>query len=598
MRITQKLSLALLSTTLFSAAIPAAHAGVSIEYCRQTLDECEGRLSRIQCDIATARSAVDQALANQSTAASNIAAAQNQIDISSRCIANAQTKGQVLNQTLPLLQDRAASAKADYDTTKSRADAAAQQIIEYQTAARTTFESSPAFTQVTADLAQAKQQYDARVAATLDKIRSTDAYADLAKRVDELEDRVKAERNRSPVDQPALEQASRQSMDALNALNRFKADSINNDPDVRAAQAQVNAIEQARQDLITRFNRDMSSDQNLKNLIAASQAAQRDVQAAASTANATAADVSARQQDLVNLQNTINTESTRLAQAQNDRSTWQAALNSYAIDAANAQNDLQALCSREYALRHERDCDSENLRIDLVRVDDDRRQDWNRDHDRDEDRDHDRDRDQDSDHSQYRGYLHDRQPAYRYTRDWGRDRHAVPLDGTPHRANPLTAAEGESPTEASIRRSRDLQEQAQLAVLPPQQRQSADRSLTEERRQRELERQRTQREASVIAEPAKKTSKKEAQKAPSDREAVQRRQLDEARQREQREQHDQQDRQQKASSSRARDDHQSRSSSPPPKSDPPQKKEDKPSRPSDDSNNNRGRDASRSSRPR
>src|SRR4051794_39074387 len=92
------LSLAI-TLTLFPNITSFSRSGVahgdvvvslSLDDCRRSLDDCEGRLSRICGEVAAARAALDQALANQSAAASSLANIQAQIQTSARCMADAQ----------------------------------------------------------------------------------------------------------------------------------------------------------------------------------------------------------------------------------------------------------------------------------------------------------------------------------------------------------------------------------------------------------------------------------------------------------------------------------------------------------------------------
>ncbi|HEX8525208.1 MAG TPA: hypothetical protein VF669_23355 [Tepidisphaeraceae bacterium] len=501
---------------------------VSVDEYRRTLDDCDGRLSRLGCDIAAARAALDQAVANQQAAASNAAAAGAQAQISSRCIAQLQGKLDLLNQSIPILRQRAADARAAYDQAGAASQAASDEVLKYQTAARSTFESSPAFMRVTTDLASAKAGYDQEVRWTLDALRSTETYAELFEQMEEREDAVNLERSRTPVDQPALEAASMRWMDAVNALNRYKADAIAADPDVRGAQAQVNAIDQARQELVNRFNADVSSDPALKNLIAASQSAQQNVQLAAKTANSAAADLAAREQDLANTTAALNTEIARLNQANADAAAWATAANQYAVDAASADSYVRTLCSREYYVRRERDCASDNLRVSLARCEEDRRREYadryrGRDHDRDsnprdsrdahDDRGHGDGRGRDTDHRQepVRSPIHiARDESNRY----GRPPEAQPLSANQQRENLIASRERAAREDLAARHVRDSREQDLYAKLPRTEQREVSELLTDARRQRELDRQRASLISTTVTEPAQPARVASATAAP------------------------------------------------------------------------------------
>jgi len=377
---------AVLGSVMALGAMPVRSAYAdSCDDARFALDRCEERLSSISCEIAGARQALDQASANQNAASSNLSAAVAQIEASRACIANSQNAIDSINRELSSLRDRASFANADYQAAKSRADAAAAEVARYQDAARATFEASPAYLGVMKDLDTAKADANAEIDDTLDWLRSTADYALLYDRIDDLEENLEAQRNRLPADPAALAAASNQWMDAKSELERFKATAVNADPWVRAARQRVESIDHARQDLLARFNQDLSNDPNLKNLFAAQISAQQSAQQAAASANAAASDVANREQELARLSNVIATEQQRLAQAQSDADVFQAQANQAAWDVANADAVLRSLWEREFCFRRERECCAEKWRTELACRDLERR------HYRDgRDREHDR----------------------------------------------------------------------------------------------------------------------------------------------------------------------------------------------------------------
>src|SRR5690349_10190181 len=77
-------------------AIQPARAD-SCDDARCALDRCEERLCGISWEIASARQTLDQAVANQAAASSNLSAALSQVDASQRCIANAQNGIDAIN---------------------------------------------------------------------------------------------------------------------------------------------------------------------------------------------------------------------------------------------------------------------------------------------------------------------------------------------------------------------------------------------------------------------------------------------------------------------------------------------------------------------
>jgi hypothetical protein len=488
----RRLLLILSPLVLYPYATPAGGGEVRVSFSyddhRRELDGCETKLVQICGEVASARASLDQALANQSAAASSLAAANSQMQTSARCIADAQGRIDLINQSLSILRDRAASARAGYEAARTRGDAAAAEVIHYQNTARATFESSPAYSQVARDLALAKDAHDREVDGTLAALRGTNDYADLYDQVEELEAAVQFERNRNPVDQASLSAASVAWMNAKSAFERFKADQVNHDSLVVQARERVNAIEQARQELVTRFSNDLAVDVNLKNLIAASTAAQQDAQVQVSAVNTPAADVTAREQAIANLQATISAETARLAQAQSDAAAWQSALNQYAADAANADSWLRTLWVREATCRRERDCAAENLRICLAERDSHQS--------RDRDRDHDYRR---SDSSRD-GYVRDRDGKSRDPRD-SRDSHDRDEKDRQRREDAVASAERVEREALAARHLRDRAEEQRLAQLPPRERQKAEQQATEERRRRELERQRTESIASAAPLP-------------------------------------------------------------------------------------------------
>ncbi len=491
----RKLLLLVSPFVLYPYGTPAmggeVHVSISYDAPRRNLDACEAALAQTCAEAASARAALDQALANQSAAASSIAAANGQIQTSARCIADAQGRIDLISQSLVFLHDRAAAARASFDAAKAKAATAAAEVINYQNTARATFESSPAYSQVATDLASAKNAHDHEVDATLDALRGTYDYVGLYDQVEDLEEAVQFERNRNPVDQSSLSAASVNWMNAKSAFERFKADQVNHDPLVVEARARVNAIEQARQELVRRFSNDVAADPNLKNLIAGSAAAQQDMQMQISAANTTAADVTAREQAIANLQTTITSESARLAQAQTDVTAWQSAHNQYAGDAVNTDSWLRTLWVREATCRRDRDCAAENLRICLADRDNHGQRDYDRDRDNSYHQGGNRDHAYRGSDSARDGYARDRDGKSRDIRDTRNPNDRDEKDRQ-RREDAIASAERTEREALAARHVRDRAEEQRLAQLPSQERQKVEQQRTEERRQRELERQRTQ----------------------------------------------------------------------------------------------------------
>jgi hypothetical protein len=471
--------------TLLLIARPALADHLSVEQAKCALDSAEQAVCQVSFDISHARSALDQALANQSSAASNLAGALAQIDTSRRCIATAQASLDAAARDLPAAGDRAAAAKSAFDAAKARADAAAAEVAKYQGAAKAAFESSPAFKAIAADLSSSQTKYDQEVAATLDWLRSTDVYLDMYDRIEEIEADLQAERNRYPANPPMLSAISNAWMDAKNELERFKADVINNDADVRQAKQRLDAVAQSQKELVARFNKDLANDPNLRDLMVAADTEAQSAKTSADAANNAQADVSAREQEIARLQTLIANETARVAQAERDAGTWQALANQYACDAANADGWLRGLWQTEWSLRRQRDCAADAFRLALARRDDDLR------HRRDDDR-----------HREDQA-RHDREERERQKRE-----NAVAVDEKSGR-NALTA-----------RHARDRDEQDQRSRAYPGEAARQDAQLTEARRQRELDQQRRQLASDRAAADLQRDTLTAAHEAPAKSELV------------------------------------------------------------------------------
>jgi hypothetical protein len=439
----------------------------SVDSARRALEASEAALCQINYDISNARCALDAAVAQQSAAASNLSGALAQIDASQRCIAQAQAALDAQVRDIAALKDRADAARTAFEGAKARADAAAAEVSKYQQAAQKTFESSPAFVQVRADLQAAQNEYDRRVQATLEWLRSTDEYAERYDTIEELEEALTAERNRIPADPKALSAASMAWMDARSAMERFKVDYVNADPWVAEARGHLDAVARAQTDLVDRFNHDLGNDPQLKDLIAAADLAGQSAKTAADTANAVSADIAAREQEIAHLQQVIASETQRLAQAQSDAGTYQALANSASSDAVCADSWLRELWGRECLLRQQRDEAARCLRIALAQND------------------------------YYRDGRNYRGSDGRHGRD-GHDKGETAQDERQRREererreNTIATAEKSGRDDLTARHFRDRLEEQQRARLTPAQQASLDQRLTEQRRGRELERQRQQ----------------------------------------------------------------------------------------------------------
>jgi hypothetical protein len=347
---------------IMTPAMLRADARGDAESARRRLDSTESRLQQICFDLASARAALNDAYAQQSSNASGAAAAQQQAAASAAALDDARRRIDAAAASARNLADAVTQRRAEFETIKATADDLQKQVEQYRAQAIATFESSPAFTARADELTAAEKERTAEEAATLDWLRETDAYSDSFEAVEEAEAIVRAERSRQPEDPQSLAAASQAWMDALNQLERLKAEALSKDQSVAAANAKVAAAKKSREQLVARFNNDLSKDSELNRLIAALTTQQNSATAAAAEINTLESQRAAAEAEVASLQSVIDAEGPRLEQARRDADAFAASADSAAWNVSRLQSDVQRLCDLELWVRRERDDAARDLR--------------------------------------------------------------------------------------------------------------------------------------------------------------------------------------------------------------------------------------------
>jgi hypothetical protein len=229
---------------------------------QRALEHAEWRVADASRDAERARAALDCAVADQQAAAARIR------DLS-LTIASLQT---ALGDTVALDQALAEAEAAQHaveqrrqalDAARARLADIQAEIARLRAAAQATFESSPAFIQTQQALEQAQKRLDDVTAVSLKALQADPRYVELRTRADDLRELVKRLRDTPGADPQELADASAAWMQAESEASRYEAEWLASDLAVREARQALEKVSESRQQLLARFEQELSQDPKL-----------------------------------------------------------------------------------------------------------------------------------------------------------------------------------------------------------------------------------------------------------------------------------------------------------------------------------------------